>query len=228
MTIADPGPVLGRGHYAVARGAGILRRSRQFLREAGALIVRCLQQAGTPANDIGRIGDHRASSRTGRAEPERVSGETPRARRRTMHGRGGTPRWHARPQSQSGRSNAGRPAADSSGRNQPSDPSVARLLRQHAIRIAHSADPVDALAGVIDLVIDSDADPYHLIGVLAEGAIQTSDAPNLERTASGYRDGACATHARSVAVRPHGVTFGLAGAMRSAIPRRILRGGQRE
>jgi hypothetical protein len=90
-----------------------------------------------------------------------------------MHGRGGTPRWHARPQSQSGRSNAGRPAADSSGRNQPSDPSVARLLRQHAIRIAHSADPVDALAGVIDLVIDSDADPYHLIGVLAEGAIQT-------------------------------------------------------
>jgi hypothetical protein len=46
-------------------------------------------------------------------------------------------------------------------------------LHQNAFRIAQSADPVDALAGVIDLVIDSDADPYHLIGVLAEGALQT-------------------------------------------------------
>jgi hypothetical protein len=173
MTIADPRPVLGRDHYAVTRGTGILRRSRQFLREAGALIVRCLQQAGTPATGIGRIGDHRGPPRTGRAEPGWASGETPRARRRAMRGRGGTPRRHARPQSQSGRSYAERPAADSSGWNQPSDPPIARLLRQHAFRIAHSADPVDALAGVIDLVIDSDADPYHLIGVLAEGAVQT-------------------------------------------------------
>jgi hypothetical protein len=46
-------------------------------------------------------------------------------------------------------------------------------MRHHAFQIAHSADPVDALAGVIDRVIDSHADPYHLIGVLAEGAIQT-------------------------------------------------------
>ena len=90
-----------------------------------------------------------------------------------MHGRGGTPRRHARPQSQPCRSNAECPAAGRSERNQPSDPPIARLLRQHALRIAHSADPVDALAGVIDLVIDSDADPYHLIGVLAEGAVQT-------------------------------------------------------
>jgi hypothetical protein len=173
MTIADPRPVLGRDYYAVNLGTGILRRSRRFLREAGALIVRCLQQAGTPANGIGRVGDHRGAPPTGRVERGQASGETPSTRRRALHGRRGTSRWHARPQSQPVRSYTDCAAADRSERNQPSDPAIARLLRQQACRIAHSADPVDALAAVIDLVIDSDADPYHLIGVLAEGAVQT-------------------------------------------------------
>ena len=65
------------------------------------------------------------------------------------------------------------PVASNAPQGRLSDATMAQLLRQHAFRIANSADPVDAIAGVIDLVIDSDADPYHLIGVLAEGALQT-------------------------------------------------------
>jgi hypothetical protein len=92
-------------------------------------------------------------------------------RRFASRGHGRTSRWHARQQAQPRLE--GRAAADSFTRDQASDATIAQLLRQHAFRIAQSGDPVDALAGVIDLVIGSDADPYHLIGVLAEGALQT-------------------------------------------------------
>jgi hypothetical protein len=65
------------------------------------------------------------------------------------------------------------PPQKASGDRELTQATIAGLLRQHAFRIAHSDDPLDALAHVIKAVIASDADPYHLIGVLAEGTVET-------------------------------------------------------
>jgi hypothetical protein len=173
MMKPDWRPVFGDKSRTLARSPGILQRSRRILREAGALIVRCLQRVGAPGARASRNGDHRSVRRAYGGERRRARGATPPTRRWATHGREATPSWQAKAQSQFGRRGSERPAANGFPRGQPSEAAVAELLRQHAFRIAHSADPVDALAGVIDLVIDSNADPYHLIGVLAEGAVQT-------------------------------------------------------
>jgi hypothetical protein len=150
---------------AAADNAGILRRSREILREAGALIIRCLRHVRAPG---GRTFDPRAPRQVGGAMRRDLGvagryGAT--LRRRRMHGQ-------TAKRIQPGRF-AATPVAGGARHDRPSDATIAQLLRQHAFRIANSADPVDALAGVIDLVIDSGADPYHLIGVLTEGALQT-------------------------------------------------------
>jgi hypothetical protein len=90
---------------------------------------------------------------------------TPPARRASLNGRRDAPGARVRWQS--------RLPEKVSGNGEFTQAALAELIRQHAFRISQLDDPVDALAQVIKLVIGSDADPYHLIGVLAEGAVET-------------------------------------------------------
>jgi hypothetical protein len=175
MRQSDLRAVPGTASRTATRSPGFLRRSRQILREAGAMIVNCLRRVGAPDHRAQRIGLHRAPRPAG-AAGRRFASDEPAApaRRRAAHGRGGgLPQQRALTRSAPRHGAGAGPAAHDVAGDQPSDASIARMLRQHAFRIAQSADPVDALAAIIDLVIDSDADPYHLIGVLAEGALQT-------------------------------------------------------
>ncbi len=52
-------------------------------------------------------------------------------------------------------------------------PTVADLGRQAQQAASSIPDPVAALVNQITLAIQSDADPYLLMGALAEGAVQT-------------------------------------------------------
>ena len=170
MSKPEPGTIHGRQRRAIATNTGILDRSRQLLRDAGALIVRCLKQTGNKRP--WRDGDDRGPRRSPDGERRRQSGEVRPARGWAVHGRRATPRRHTITRPRSARAGAEHVTVDMSAPAQPSEATIAQLLRRRAFRIAHGADPVDALAGVIDLVIESSADPYHLIGVLAEGAVQ--------------------------------------------------------
>jgi hypothetical protein len=152
--------------WAAAGNTGILQRSREILREAGALIVRCLRHVRAPG---ARTGDPRRAGGAMRGGP---GGLLPAGRDAATLRRRRT-RGQTAKRVQPGRSAAVPPVASGAPQGRLSDATIAQLLRQHAFRIANSPDPVDALAGVIDLVIDTDADPYHLIGVLTEGALQT-------------------------------------------------------
>jgi hypothetical protein len=144
----------GEGGAATAQTSGVLRRSRQILCEAGGLIVSLLQRVDA---SVEPAKNRRIAAR------RRTSSATPPPRR--AYGRRDTSYAHPRRQSQTKRKLAPN--------DEVTQATIAELLRQHTLRIADSADPIDALAHAIKLVIESDADPYHLIGVLAEGAAET-------------------------------------------------------
>jgi hypothetical protein len=141
---------------AAKRASGILRLSRQILCKAGSVIVNLLQRVDA---SIEPAKNRRIAAR------RRTSSANPPPRRGPAYGRRETSYAHPRRQSPTKRELAPN--------DEVTQATIAELLRQHTLRIADSADPIDALAHAIKLVIESDADPYHLIGVLAEGAAET-------------------------------------------------------